>query len=110
MTYDEELGKYVFTQYGKQIDSVKEEHLEAFENVFVIFTNVVNKDVYHVADLDGSGTAYYACGGQIIEIQWHHEEETDPITFTLTDGTPLTQGIGNSYIAIVPLKSTISYE
>jgi hypothetical protein len=89
---------------------VKEENLEAFENVFVIFANVTNQGVYHVADLDGSGKAYFACGGKIIEVQWHHENERDPITFTLADGTPLTQGIGNSYIAIVPLASDISYE
>ena len=110
MTYDENLGKYVYTQYGKGIDSVKEKDREAFENVFVILATVTNKGVYHVADLDGSGEGYYACGGKLIKIQWHHENPTDPITFTLEDGTPLVQGIGNSYIGICPLKSTVEWE
>ena len=110
LTYSADLGKYVFTQYGKQIDSVKEENLEAFENVFIILAKVTNKDVYHVADLLGSGDGYYACGGKVIAIRWHHAKESDPITFTLADGTPLFQGIGNSYIAIAPTTSSISFE
>ena len=110
MTYDESLGKYVYTQYGKGIDSVKESSREAFENVFVILTTVTNKDVYHVADLDCGGEGYYACGGKIVKILWHHDNPTDPITFTLEDGTPLTQGIGNSYIGICPLKSEVVWE
>ena len=110
MTYSEELGKYVFTQYGKGIDSVKEENLEAFENVFVILAKVSNKGVYHVAKLEGSGEGYYACGGKLVKILWHHENDTDPITFTLEDGTPLVQGIGTSYIAIAPTASSVSWQ
>jgi hypothetical protein len=107
MTYREELGKYICTQYGQAIN---EENLETFENVFVIITKVRNNDIYHVAELMGSGDGYYACGGKIIPIRWVHENETDPITFTLADGTPLEQGVGNSYVAIVPLESTVEWE
>ena len=110
MTYDEELGKYIYTQYGAGIDSVTDENREPFENVFVILTKVTNKGVYHVADLDAGGEGYYACGGKIIKILWHHEDPAGPITFTLEDGTPLVQGIGNSYIGICPLKSTVEWE
>jgi hypothetical protein len=110
MTYDETFGKYVYTQYGKGIDSVTDKNRETFENVFVILTTVTNKGVYHVADLDGSGDGYYACGGKIVKVKWHHEDPKDPITFTLEDGTPLVQGIGNSYIGICPLKSTVKFE
>lgn len=114
MTYEEATGRYVYTQYGKTIDDVTEESKETFKNVFALKANVTNKSAsnvtYHVADLDGSGEGYYACGGKIIPIQWHHEKADEPITFTLTDGTPLEQGIGNSYIAIVPLKSEIIWE
>lgn len=109
-TYDEQLGQYLYTQYGKGADSVTDKNREAFENVFVILTTVTNQGVYHVADLDGSGEGYYACGGKLIKIQWHHENPNDPITFTLEDGTPLVQGIGSSYIGICPLKSTVEWE
>jgi hypothetical protein len=107
MIFDESAGKYTFTQYGMAID---EKNPELFENVFVMFAKVSNQGEYHVANLIGSGDGYYACNGKIIPIQWHHDNETDPITFTLTDGTQLEQGVGNSYIAIVPLKSTVEWE
>lgn len=114
MTYDEATGRYIYTQYGKTAEDVAEGEEETFKNVFVMKAKVTNKTAsnvtYHVADLDTSGEGYYACGGKIIPIQWHHEKADEPITFTLTDGTPLEQGIGNSYIAIVPLESDISWE
>lgn len=110
LTYSEELGKYIYTQYGKEADSVTEENMEAFENVFIIVTRVRNKGVYHVAELEGSGEGYYACNGKLTPILWHHENPEDPITYTLTDGTPFALGLGNSYIAIVPTTSTIEWE
>ena len=110
MTYDETLGGYIYTQYGQSAEKVKEADREVFENVFVILTKVSNKGVYHVANLNGSGDGYFACGGKIIPIKWHNENEGEPFTFTLEDGLPLYQGVGNSYIAICPTKSTVAYE
>ena len=107
MTYNEELGRYVYTQYGR--DGSKDDP-ENFENVFVIKAAVRTVSDYQIAELNGSGDGYYACNGKIIPIQWHHENDTDPFTFTHTDGTPLEQGIGNSYMAIVPLESTVEWE
>jgi hypothetical protein len=66
--------------------------------------------VYHIAELVGSGEGYFACGGKIIPIKWSCESEGSPILFTLADGTPLELGVGNSYIALAPLKSTVVYE
>ena len=110
LTYNEEIGQYIYSQYGKAVPEITDENLDAFENVFIIVTKVTNKGVYHVADLDGSGEGYFACGGVIIPILWHHENPEDPITYTLTNGNPLYQGIGTSYVAVVPTTSTITYE
>ena len=110
MKYDAELGKYVYWQYGREMIDQNNDQKEAFENVIVILAPSWNEGVYHVADLYGSGEGYFACNGQIVPIQWTHENEEDPFTFTLTDGTPLTLGVGNSYIAIAPTTSEISYE
>ena len=110
MTYDETTGRYIYTQYGKTAADTAEEARETFENVFVMLAEVHNDEVYHVADLDGSGEGYYACNGKIIPIKWQYAVEGEGYTFTLTDGTPLEQGIGNSYIAIAPVESNISWE
>ena len=106
-TYDETLGKYIYTQYGKGVSEGNEDY---FENVFVILTKVTNQGKYHIAELDGSGDGYYACDGKIIPIKWYHENAEDPFTFTLEDGTPLVQGIGRSYIGVCPLASRVEWE
>lgn len=109
MKYNAETQRYQFHQYGAdQIDGNTEEPL-TFRNVFTLFA--VNEDVgqYHVAQLLGSGDGYYACGGKIVPIKWYHQAETEPFTFTLADGTPLEQGVGNSYVGIIPTGSAFTY-
>jgi hypothetical protein len=110
LTYSEDHGKYIYTQYGDTPADVNEATWELFENVFVILTKVKNDGIYHVATLTGSGEGYYACGGKYIPIRWSRESDTDPFVFTLSDGTQLQQGIGSSYIAIAPLESAVSFE
>ena len=111
LTYDEQSGKYVFTQYGKTAGDVKPENYELFTNVFILLADVkTDKDGYHVADLLGSGDGFYACGGKLLPIQWHRIQETDSFSFTIADGVALEQQIGNSYIAIAPRGSDVSWE
>ena len=110
MQYDETVGAYQFYQYGKAVYDGSEEQYIYFENVIVMLCKVQNKGAYHVADLAGSGEGYFACGGKIIPILWSHESMDAPILFTLQDGTPLELGVGNSYIAICPLPSTVLFE
>ena len=110
MVYDAELGKYVYWQYWDEMIDENNDEKEAFENVIVILAPTYNESVYHIAELDGTGDGYFACNGKIVPIQWNRENETDPFSFTLTDGTPLTLGVGNSYIAIAPTTSEVTYE
>lgn len=110
MKFDEESGKYHYNQYGKDMYDGQTGEKELFENVIVMLCKVTNQGEYHVADLDGSGEGYFACNGKLIPIKWIHENETDPFTYTLADGTPLELGVGSSYIAIAPLTSEITWE
>jgi len=110
LTYNADTGKYQYHQYGKDMVDGLTGEPEAFKNVIVMLAEVKNIEVYHVANLQTSGEGYFACDGKIIPILWNHESETAPFTFTLTDGTPLELGIGNSYICITPLESEISWE
>ena len=87
---------------------------ECFENVIVIVTAVNNKvasgTTYHVAELEGSGSGYFACGGKLIPINWKRSGPNSTFSFTLADGTPLKLGVGSSYIAIAPTTSKISWQ
>lgn len=110
MVYNEETGRYEYWLYGELSTDGNTGEAESFENVLLLQMDVYNDDIYHVADLDGSGEGYYACNGKIVPIQWHHENELEPFTFTLMDGTPLEMGVGNSYIGFVPLEDPITWE
>jgi hypothetical protein len=110
LKYSPEEGKYLFHQFNMDMFDGSENQYVYFENVIIMLCRVYDKDVYHVADLVGSGEGYFACNGKIIPIKWVHENLEDPILFTLEDGTPLELGVGNSYIAIAPLTSTVEWE
>lgn len=113
-TYNPETGLYGFTQYGMEMIDGSSGTPLAFRNVFILlartWTETESGNHYHISDLIGSGEGYFACDGYMIPIQWHRATEDDTFTFTLTDGTPLEQGVGTSYIAIAPTKSEITAE
>ena len=114
MRYDEKLGGYVYEQYGMTMKDDATGEKEWFENVIVIVTAVNNKvasgNTYHVAELEGSGSGYFACGGKLISINWKRSSPNAPFSFTLSDGTPLELGVGSSYIAIAPTTSQITWQ
>ena len=104
LDYNPETGRYVYSQYGKVMtDGITEEE-ETYRNIIVMFAQISREGMYQVADFCAGGEGLFACGGKLIPIRWHHENMEDPITFTLTDGTPLQLGVGNSYIAIATIS------
>lgn len=113
-TYDESSGRYLFSQYGMKMNDGATGQRESFKNVIVILTTVVNKtasgNTYHVATLEGSGSGYLACNGKIVPITWSRSGPNAAFSFTLADGTPAELGVGNSYIAIAPTGSPVSWE
>lgn len=111
MIYNEELGKYVYHQYGEDMLDGATGEPEAFRNVLVLLADVhmISRGFYE-ADLVAGGEGYYACGGKIIPITWGSDSEDSPLWFKTMDGEPLSMGVGNSYIAIAPLDSPVSYE
>lgn len=109
MVYDETLGGYVYNQYGMTMKDDSTGEKEWFENVFVILAPTSNQGVYHVSNIEGSGSGYYACGGKLVPITWHRSGPNATFSFTLADGSDLVQGVGSSYIAIAPTTSQISW-
>ena len=111
MEYNADTDKYEFWQYGDlSYDGISGE-AESFKNVLLLQMTIDNSHgVYHLAQLNGSGEGYYATGGKIVPIQWHHEDPNAPFLFTYADGTPLNLEVGNSYIGFVPVEDEISWE
>lgn len=110
MVYDRELGKYVWNQYNKEMTDQITGEKEAFTNVIIMHANITNNGLYHAADFLAGGTGYYANGGKIIPITWTCDGEDQPFRFQRADGQPLNLGMGNSYIAIAPAESPVTWE
>ena len=109
MKYDPELGEYAYWQYGKRMEDGQTGEPEAFENVVIMMTKISKRESYHVADFVAGGDGYYACGGKLIPMKWHCDDEHSPFYFTTVDGEPLNFGVGSSYFAIAPLDSPVVY-
>lgn len=109
MVYDEELGKYVWNQYGKAMQDQITEEEEAFTNVIVMFTEITNQGIYHYADFNAGGSGYYANGGKIIPIFWGCDGDKEAFHFLTEDAQDLEIGVGNTYIAICPIESPVAW-
>ena len=109
-TYDPQLQGYTMSQYGVKMMDGFYSVPEVYRNVFVLYVENHTEDgIYHVAETVGQGEGLFACDGRIVPILWHREDNASPFTFTLTDGTPLEQGVGASYISLAPIGSTTTW-
>lgn len=111
MTYRADTGLYAGYQHGMNWVDGNDGQTLSFRNIVVISTGVriFNDDGRLEMDLTGSGDGYFACGGKIVPIRWSRSSRYDPFTYTLTDGTPVTFGVGKTYIAVVPTGVPVEY-
>ena len=108
--YNEELGKYVWNQYGKEMKDQITDELEAFTNVIIMQADITHNGIYHAVDFVAGGLGYYANGGKLIPITWTCDDEDSAFRFMTEDGASLEMGVGNTYIAIVTPESPVTWE
>lgn len=113
-TYDEELGKYRVDEYGSAYVDGNTGEQVAVTNVLILKTKcslIPGDDAGRITvDLTGTGEGWFACGGQIIPIQWSKADVNDQLVYTTRTGEALALGAGNSYVNIIPLENEISVE
>lgn len=105
MTYDAGMGVY----YGTQIWKTREESFydantqEAvpFKNVLMIFAKTTTDGKHMFVDFSGEGTGYYACNGRAVAIKWVREDSSQPFRYFYEDGTPVTFGVGKTYLGVL---------
>ena len=108
--YDAQQGVYGMSQYNgrKVIDGNTNEEI-FFKNLIVIYSAQSKQhDGYYSRsyyDLIGSGNGYFAVNGQIVPIKWSRAALTSPFVYTLEDGTPITLGVGTTYVAVASPNS-----
>ena len=85
-----------------------------YRNVLILQTKqrMVKEDTYTRSyyDLIGEGEGWFACGGQIVPIKWSRADVDSPFVYTLSDGTPVTLGVGTSYIAVIGSSGSAAVE
>lgn len=108
MKYDASRDEYIYWQYGEEMRDENTGVAEGFKNVFVVHAPMLNDSVYHVADIFGMGTGYYACGGKMIPVKWWVESPGHGFTFMTEAGIPILQEPGSTYIAIAPEGSAVT--
>ena len=111
LTYNADTGLYEAAQYGDPwIDADNGDSVLSFRNIFVLKADRSRPNGEHsFYELIGSGEGYFACDGQIVKILWNRPTLEAPFSYTLEDGTPLTLGVGTSYIGIVTPSCDPSY-
>lgn len=103
--FDIEEGIYKASQYGSAFMDAGAGEQMAFRNVIVIQTpQFFRSDAYYSRSfytLDGSGEGYLVCDGQIVPITWHRDALRGAFTYTYEDGTPVTLGVGKTYVGVI---------
>jgi len=110
--YDADKGVYYVSEYSEAyIDGNNDEQVSV-TNVLVLysgFTPVTGTTLLQT-NLVGSGSGYYACGGEYVPITWSKDSYTDQFVYTLEDGTEVVFGCGKSYINIVPTDTEVNFK
>ncbi len=120
MTYNPETGCYEGLQKwtGGKTETIADTNTDTmvgFKNVLVLSivttqSETATDGIRVHAQLTGDGTGYFACNGQYVPIKWHRASILDPFTYTLEDGTPLTLGVGKTYVALMPHKGSVDIQ
>ena len=111
LTYEEELGGYqAYQQKAYLLDGNTGENL-LFENVLVLESDssIADGEGHLRVQTTGEGTGWYARDGKVTEIIWARDSEDAPFTYTDTDGSPISFGVGKSYIAFIPSGSPVDF-
>lgn len=111
MTFNPDTGLYEAAQYNKTwIDAADNNSVLSFRNVLILKSERTRPNGEHsFYELIGSGEGYFACDGQIVKILWTRPSLESPFSYTLEDGTPITLGVGTSFMSIITPKCNPSY-
>lgn len=105
---------YYISQYGEEYVDRNTGEQVGVTNVLVLYvsyTPVSGDEKGRLsADMTGTGTGYYACGGEYVPITWTRNSEDGQFQYQTENGQELKFGVGHSYINIVPMDAEVTFE
>lgn len=108
MTYDAELGKYRWSQYGKEMVDGLTEEPEAFTNVVILEATIEYEGgMYQSVNYLEGGTGWFCNGGKAERIRWGVNGENEPMWFLTESGETVIFGTGNTYFTFTLPESDI---
>ena len=112
MNYDETTGLYTMYQHGADSVDANDNSPIRFRNIVVLEadTHVKDKKGHLETQMTGTGKGWYARDGRVVPITWSRESSSAKYVYTDAEGTPISFGIGKTYVAIVPDGSPFSYK
>jgi len=113
-TYDAANSLYKTAQYGADYIDANTNQIVTFKNVMVLYTSQWKRHDGEYSrsyyDLTGEGDGVLAINGKLVPIKWSRADLRENFKYTFTDGTPITLGVGSTYVAVASVKSTpVSY-
>jgi len=111
--FNEEDGLYYLSQYNRAFIDGNNDSQVAVTNVLILRMAISGIPGDREGRLNirttGSGTGYFVCGGKYVEIEWSREDNSSQFVYTLTDGSELVFGQGQTFICIVPNTTEIDF-
>ncbi len=112
--YDAATNTYTLSEYGEEQEDGNTGDNLCFRNVICIGARTgqyIDRDNINRMEIDliDEGTGYFACDGKVVPICWSREDVFEPFVFTHEDGTPITLGVGKTYIGVTPTDGYLEY-
>ena len=108
--YDAAKEGYTMAQYQLDYVDGDTDEMPVFRNVLVLRTTIYDETgIASIVLTDTSGTGYLFCDGQYKEIKWSRGGYDDNFEYFNTDGTPLTMGVGKTYVCVVSPQDRVEY-
>ncbi len=114
LTYNTASGLYEAYQYGDEYIDANTGEIMKFRNILILkaeqwsqWDGTYSRSFY---DLIGEGEGLFACDGKIVPIKWTRPGLRENFRYTLQDGTPITLGVGTTYVAITSTTAVSTYE
>lgn len=109
--YDANKKLYLVEEYGEAYIDGNNNSQVAVTNLLVLQaeTTVVDAAGRRHVDLS-AGSGWFACGGKIVPITWKKGGADQQLRYFGADGSPLTLGVGRSYVCVIPSNRAATAE
>ena len=113
-SYVAERNIYYMSQFNMDLVDANDYSQPEFTNLLILKTSVSPIPGDGAGRLDiittGRGTGYFVNGGRYIEIEWYRPDKSSPFIYMNRDGSMLSLGRGKTYIGIIPLEMSATFE